>query len=227
MITLEKVSKKFPKSEKYALEDINFNVEKGEFVSIIGRSGAGKSTLVRLLIGDERPTEGNITVDDWNVNMIKHGRLPYFRRNIGVVFQDFKLLNMKTAFENVAFAMEVCGASNKEIQKTVPLILEMVGLKEQAGSFPSELSGGEKQRIALARALIHKPKILIADEPTGNLDSVNSWELSELLLKLNEMGTTVVMVSHNKEIINALGKRVITIEDGKVIKDRKTGKYAI
>lgn len=228
MVKLENISKSYLKGKVRALEGVSFSVEEGEFVTIVGQSGAGKSTLVRLLIAEEKPDKGSIIVNNWDVGLIKQRHIPMFRRQIGVVFQDFKLIEHKTAFENVAFAMEVCGKSRGEINDQVPKILDIVNLSKQADQFPSQLSGGEKQRVALARALIHKPKLLIADEPTGNLDSINAWELVQLLMKLNELGTTVIMVSHNKDIVDAVKKRVVTIEGGRLIKSQEgQGKYVL
>jgi cell division transport system ATP-binding protein len=210
-----------------ALEDLNLAIGANEFVSIVGSSGAGKSTLVRLLIAEERPNEGKIFVNDRDISHLSHKQVPYYRRKIGVVFQDFKLLDHKTVAENVAFAMEASGMKTRDIRKSVPKILKMVGLLDRANQFPKQLSGGEIQRVAIARALVHQPKLLIADEPTGNLDPVNAWEIIQLLLKINQFGTTVILATHNKEIVDALQKRVVTLDGGRLVKDQKVGKYAL
>lgn len=226
MIELKNVTKIY-NNETTALNKVNIFVKKGEFVSIVGASGAGKSTLVKLLIGEEKPTEGEIKVDKWEVNKLKTRKLPHFRRNIGVVFQDFRLLPKKTAYENLAFAMEVSGCKKEKIAESVPQMLGIVGLANKGDSFPVQLSGGEQQRIAIARALIHEPQLLIADEPSGNLDTFATWDIIKLLLKINELGTTVLLASHDREVVNALDKRVVTLENGKVIRDQEKGKYVI
>ena len=210
-----------------ALSGVSLHINPKEFVTIVGASGAGKSTLIRLLIKEEVPTSGKIIVGSIDYDTIDKANIPHLRRRIGVVFQDFKLLPNMTVFENVAFALEVSGVSNREIKRAVPKILQLVGLSEKMHSYPSELSGGEKQRTAIARALVRNPKILIADEPTGNLDPKNSWDIIELLLKINRFGTTVLLTTHNKEIVDALKKRVITINRGRIIKDEKIGKYSL
>ncbi len=210
-----------------ALEDINLKIEHKEFVTLVGKSGAGKSTLIKLLIGEEKPTKGRIILGHQEVNKLKPRELPQLRRQVGIIFQDFRLLQGKNAYENIAFAMEVEGRRQTEINETVPQILDMVGLMERTHNFPHELSGGEKQRVAIARAMINRPAVIVADEPTGNLDPVNTWEIIKLLLKINELGTTVILATHSKDIINALGKRVISMEDGKVIRDEKHGRYIL
>jgi len=227
MVKVENVSKDYARGNVQALRDVTFDVEEGEFVTIVGQSGAGKSTLVRLLIAEERPDKGHIIVNNWDVGLIKPRHIPIFRRQIGVVFQDFKLLEKKTTYENVAFAMEVCGRPRREIKEQVPKILDIVNLSKRADQFPHQLSGGEKQRVAIARALIHKPKLLVADEPTGNLDSLNAWEIVQLLLKINELGTTVLMVSHNREIVNAVKRRVVTLDEGELVRNQNMGKYIL
>lgn len=227
MIKLENVTKQYEGSKRPSVYDVSFGIEPGEFVSLVGQSGAGKSTLVRLLIAEEFPDEGTVKVDSFNVDSIKKSQVPKLRKTVGVVFQDFKLLEKKTAYENVAFAMQVCGLTDKEIKDRVPKMLDLVGLRDEADHFPSQLSGGEKQRVAIARAMIHEPKILIADEPTGNLDSINAWEVIELIMKINQMGTTTLLVTHNKDIINTIKKRVITMDRGKLIRDQKEGKYVL
>ena len=226
MIHLINVTKTFePKT--VALKNINLHIEPGEFISIVGQSGSGKTTVARLLIAEIRPDKGKIVVGGWDITDIKHRQIPLLRRQIGVVFQDFKLLPKKTVFENVAFALQVSGVPKVRINKIVPQVLKIVDLGDKLNRYPQQLSGGEKQRVAIARALIHRPKILLADEPTGNLDAINSKEIIDLLLKINEFGTTVVLVSHDKEIVNGLKKRVVTLENGEISQDQKVGKYVI
>lgn len=210
-----------------ALEDISFKINPNEFVSIVGRSGAGKSTIIKLLIGEEKPTKGRIFFGQYEVNKLKDKDLPALRRHIGIVFQDFKLLPTKTAYENVAFALEVVGRPVREIKDLVPQVLDMVGLLDKANNFPNELSGGEKQRVAIARAMIHRPEVILADEPTGNLDPFHTFEIINLLLKINELGTTVILATHDKEIVNSLNKRVITLESGRIIRDEDKGKFIL
>ena len=210
------------------LNGVNLHIKDGEFVSIIGPAGAGKSTLLRLLTREISPFKGEVVLDGVNLAQIPSKAIPLLRRKIGTVYQDFKLLSAKTAFENVAFAMEVCGADRGEIDSDVPKILGIVGLGDKLKSFPHQLSGGEKQRLAIARALIHRPRIILADEPTGNLDLVNSYDVVKLLMKINELGTTVILATHNREVVNAIGKRVISIEKGKIVRDQvENGKYVI
>jgi len=227
MIEFKNVSKIYNNKTK-ALDGVSFKIGKKEFVSLVGPSGAGKSTLVRLLICEEKPTKGKILIGGYNICGLKAKEIPYFRRKIGVVFQDFKLLSEKNVFENVAFALEVCGATDAEIRKRVPKVLELVGLEKKAENFPDELSGGEKQRVSIARALIHSPKLLIADEPTGNLDPKTAWEIIKLLLKINEhQGTIVLLATHHKEIVDRLKKRVIALKNGRVVYDQEKGQYII
>ena len=210
------------------LNNINLEIKKGEFVSLVGLSGAGKSTLLKMLTKEESPSAGKVIVDGIDVETIPDQEIPYYRRNIGTVYQDFKLLPTKTAYENVAFAMEVSDATAEEIDKDVPQILAIVGLGDKLESFPHQLSGGEQQRLAIARALIHRHKILLADEPTGNLDLVNSFDVLKLLVKINELGTTVILASHDNNIVNAVGRRVISMDKGKIIKDQlENGRYII
>ena len=210
-----------------ALENVNLIIKPKEFVSIVGSSGAGKSTLLRLLIGEEMPTMGEIIVGDVSISSLGQRELPYLRRKIGTVFQDYKLLPMKTAYENIAFAMEVAGKDEIEIKEDVPQVLSLVGLEDKAGHFPFQLSGGERQRVAIGRAMVHRPDIVVADEPTGNLDPINTWEVVNLLLKLNELGATVILATHDNSIVNVLERRVVLMDKGRVIKDDERGKYLI
>jgi len=226
MISFQNISKVY-NNKSIALEEVSLTIKPNEFVSIVGKNGAGKSTLIKLLIGEEKPSKGRILFDSYEVNKLRLSELPEFRRKIGIVFQDFKLLATKTAYENIAFALEVDGKSQSEIQEFVPQILDMVGLSDRAFNFPHELSGGEKQRVAIARALIHQPMLLIADEPTGNLDPLNSAEIVKLLVKINELGTTVMLVTHNKDIVNNLHKRVVSMDSGRIIRDEENGKYVL
>ncbi|MCL5733729.1 MAG: cell division ATP-binding protein FtsE [Patescibacteria group bacterium] len=226
MINFQNVSKIYSR-DAAALREVTFKIEKGEFVSLVGRSGAGKSTAIKLLIGEEKPTKGRVYFNSYEINKMKNSELPAFRRHIGTIFQDFRLLPNKTAAENIAFALEVAGRPQSEINELVPQVLDMVGLSARGVNFPSELSGGEKQRIAIARALINRPELIIADEPTGNLDPFNTWEIIKLLLKINELGTTIILATHDKEIINKLERRVITLENGLVIRDEAQGKYIL
>jgi cell division transport system ATP-binding protein len=226
MIVFQNVTKTY-NHNVVALDKVNFKIQPGEFVSIVGRSGAGKSTVVKLLIGEDKPNKGQVFFNSYEVNKLKSKELPEFRRHIGVIFQEFRLLSKKTVFENVAFALEVAGRPQKEINEYVPQVLDMVGVKDKAKNFPDELSGGEKQRVAMARAMINRPDVLIADEPTGNLDPFNTWEVIKLLTKINELGSTVILATHAKEIVNALGQRVITLENGQVIRDELNGRFII
>jgi cell division transport system ATP-binding protein len=226
MIKFQDVTKIY-RPNTVALKDVNLQIGAGEFVSIVGQSGTGKTTLIKLLTAEERTTEGKIIIGDWDITRIRQGEIPTLRRQIGVIFQDFKLLPKKTIFENVAFALEVCGSSPRRIGTIVPQVLRIVGLDEKANRYPKQVSGGEQQRVAIARALIHRPKILVADEPTGNLDAINTREIADLLLKINEFGTTVLLVSHNRELVNSLKRRVITLERGVVISDQEVGKYVL
>ncbi len=210
-----------------ALKNVSVRITPGEFVSIVGQSGSGKTTIARLIIADERPTKGRIVIGGWDITNISHHDVPTLRRQIGVVFQDFKLLPQKTAFENVAFALEVSGAATERIDAIVPQVLKIVGLEGKAERFPRQLSGGEQQRVVIARALVHRPKILVADEPTGNLDLLNVREIIDLLIKINQFGTTVVLVTHNHDIVNALRKRVITLDHHQIISDQEKGEYLL
>ena len=227
MIEFKKLKKIYAPNE-VVLNDIDLEIKKGEFVSLVGLSGAGKSTLLKMLTKEEKPTAGQVLIDGVNLEDIAGKAIPYFRRTIGTVYQDFKLLSVKTAYENVAFAMEVSDVTEEEIAKDVPQILAIVGLGDKLESFPDQLSGGEKQRLAIARALIHRPKLLLADEPTGNLDLVNSYDVLKLLMKINALGTTVILATHDNQIVNAVGRRVITMDKGKIVKDQtENGKYMI
>lgn len=226
MIQLINAAKYYQPNIK-ALDHLNLNIKPGEFVSIVGQSGSGKSTMIKALIAEERLDSGQVVIGDWNITRIPKGEIPILRRQIGVIFQDFKLLPKKTLQENVAFGLQVCGATPKKIQQIVPQVLKIVGLEGKMHRYPNEVSGGEQQRAAIARALVHRPKILLADEPTGNLDSINADEIIELLLKINKFGTTVVLVTHNREIVNRLKRRVVTIENGRVVGDQQVGKYIL
>ncbi len=226
MITLEHVSKTYP-PDVHGLRDISLTIKPGDFVSIVGQSGAGKTTLAKMLIAEERPTRGKIEIGGWDITRIPKRDVPYLRRQIGVVFQDFKLLPKKTVYENVSFALEVAGVPSKRIREVVPQVLKIVGLDEKLRRFPLQLSGGEQQRVVIARSLVHRPKILLADEPTGNLDAINTREIIDLLEKINSFGTTIVLVTHNREVVNALRRRVITLSDGRVISDHAEGKYLL
>jgi cell division transport system ATP-binding protein len=229
MIKLFDISKaySFKNPEVKALNGINLHVKPGEFVSIVGQSGTGKTTLVKALIGEEKVDEGKILIGGWDITNIGRREVPFLRRQIGVIFQDFKLLPKKTLAENVSFALQVCGKSPKKLNSIVPHVMKIVGLSEKQNRYPHEISGGEQQRTAIARALVHRPKILLADEPTGNLDSINAGEVIDLLLRINKFGTTVALVTHNREIVNMLKKRVITIDNGQIISDQAVGKYIL
>lgn len=229
MIIFQGVTKEYKigQNRSTALESATFKINPREFVSLVGRSGAGKSTIIKLLIGEERPSKGRIIFGSYDVTRLKMPELYKMRRHIGTIFQDFKLLPEKTAYENVAFALEVAGRPQREINDLVPKALEMVGLAHKYQHFPQELSGGEKQRIAIARAMINNPDVIIADEPTGNLDPINTAEILKLLLKINELGTTIILATHNKEIINEISRRVISLEDGRIIRDEEEGKYLL
>ncbi|KPJ71649.1 cell division ATP-binding protein FtsE [Parcubacteria bacterium DG_74_3] len=226
MIKFQNVTKIYLENT-IALEDLSFKINEKEFVSIVGKSGAGKTTLLKLLLAQEKPTRGRVFFDNQDVHKIRPEKLPELRRRIGSIFQDYKLLASKTCYENIAYVMEVLGKSNQEIEKDVPKILEIVGLTERAQNFPAELSAGERQRVAIARALIHRPDVILADEPTGNLDPYNTSEIIHLLLKINTLGTIVVLATHNKEIVNSLGKRVITLGQGKIIRDQEKGRFIL
>jgi cell division transport system ATP-binding protein len=225
MILLDRVTKTYKGSSAPALDRINLHIEPKEFVIVVGQSGAGKTTLLRLLTREERQTSGKIIVGGIDYDKLKDREIPLLRRKIGVVFQDFRLLPNRTVYENVAFALEIVGMAKKEIQRTVPRVLEIVNLKGREKSMPVELSGGERQRVAIARAIARQPKILIADEPTGNLDPKHAWDVIKVLEKINRYGTTVLLTTHNQEIVNRLKRRVVTLKDGKVASDRANGEY--
>lgn len=227
MILLDRVSKTYNRALGPSLDRISIHVEPKEFVIVVGQSGAGKTTLLKLLTREERPTSGKIIIGGIDYDKLRDKDIPLLRRKIGVVFQDFKLLPNKTVYENVAFALEIVGVSNKEIKHTVPKVLEIVNLKGKEKRMPLELSGGERQRVAIARAIVRQPRILIADEPTGNLDPKHAWDVIKVLEKINKYGTTVLLTTHNQDIVNKLKRRVITIEGGKVASDRAGGGYKI
>jgi len=224
IIRLEQVTKAYRK-DFIALNEINLVIEKGEFVSIVGPSGAGKSTLLKLIYAEEAPTNGTVYFEGVPLDSISRRNLPFYRRKIGTVFQDSKLLPNKTVFENVAYALEMSGAPNEQIKEDVPQILAIVGLESKTDTFPSELSGGEQQKVAMARALVHKPKVILADEPTGNLDPTASLEILKLLLGINKLGATIILASHDKEIVDRARKRVIVLDGGRIVRDEANGKY--
>lgn len=226
MIYFDNVSKIYP-DNSVALQDISFAIEPNEFVSIVGHSGAGKTTLLKMFLAEEKPTDGKIFFESTDIHTLRRNEINNFRRKVGVVFQDFRLLPYKTVYENIAFAMEAAGRSDEEIESDVPHVLDLVDLGKKIWNFPNELSGGEKQRVAIARAIVNQPDVIIADEPTGNLDPLNTYDIVQILKKINDLGTTVVLTTHNKGVIDSLGKRVITMEDGRIIRDDKDGKYII
>ena len=226
MVRMNNVSKVYESSETVALDGVNLSIDEGEFVFLVGPSGSGKTTIMKLITGEIRADSGEITVNDFDMMKIKRRKLPKMRRTLGVIFQDYRLIENMTVYDNVAFAMRVVGASNKEISKRVPYVLELVGLEGREKRMPNELSGGEQQRVAIARALVNSPRMFVADEPTGNLDPVRSLELMLLFEKINEMGTTILVVTHEKELVNAFSKRVVTIDGGHVISDGMDGYYS-
>jgi cell division transport system ATP-binding protein len=227
MIYFDNVSKRYNDGRSAALEEVTFQIEPKEFVSIVGHSGAGKTTLLKMIIAEDKPSSGQVFFESLDIHRIPRTRLPQYRRKIGTVFQDFKLLLHKTAYENIAFAMEANGRSDEEIAENVPQALALVDLTDKAWNFPNELSGGEKQRVAIARAIVNQPDIIIADEPTGNLDPIATYEVVQILRKINDLGTTVVMTTHNKGVIDELGRRVITMDEGRIIRDDVSGKYVL
>lgn len=226
MIYFDKVSKRYP-DDFLALDEISFGVEPSEFVTIVGHSGAGKTTLIKMLIAEDRPTDGSVFFESANIHKLKKRDINKLRRRIGTVFQDFRLIPNKTAYENIAFAMEAAGRTDNEIHSDVPHVLELVDLARKMWSFPGELSGGEKQRVAIARAIVTQPDIIIADEPTGNLDPINTFEIIKILQKIHKLGTTVLLTTHNKGVVDEVGGRVITMEKGKIVRDDKNGKYIL
>lgn len=226
MIKFQNITKIYPPST-VALDDVSFEVEPKEFVCLVGKSGAGKTTLLKLLLEEEKPTSGRIFFDEQDIQKIRPEHLHDLRKKIGAVFQDYKLLPNKTAYENIAYAMEVIGATDAEIVRDVAEVLDIVDLTEKAHNFPAQLSGGEKQRVAIARALVHRPEVILADEPTGNLDPYHTLDIIRLLLKINDFGTTIVLSTHNREVINSLGKRTITLQAGKIIRDEKIGRFVL
>jgi cell division transport system ATP-binding protein len=231
MFYIQNVTKIYPSRAKneniVALDDISFKINDKEFVSIVGKSGAGKTTLLKLILAEEQPTTGNIFFKDQDIQKTKKSKILDLRRKIGIVFQDYKLFPSKTVYENISYVMEVMGATDDEIARDVSQVLELVGLTKRAHNFPEELSGGEQQRTAIARAVIHRPEIVLADEPTGNLDPYNSFDIMQLLIKIYELGTTVVLATHDKELINSLGKKVITLDQGKLIKEEERGRFIL
>jgi cell division transport system ATP-binding protein len=226
MIFFDRVSKVYP-DNSVAVDGATLTIEPKEFVSIVGQSGAGKTTLLKLLLGEESPTEGSVYYESTDIHTLGKKELNEFRRNIGMVFQDYRLIPQKTVYENIAFTMEASGKSDSEIEADVPYVLELVDLTNKSWNFPGELSGGEKQRVAIARALVNQPDIIIADEPTGNLDPMNTMDIIQILKKINDLGTTVILTTHNKSVIDSLGRRVIVMENGRIIRDDKRGKYFI
>ena len=226
MVEMRNVRKIYDSSNTVALDRVDFSVEEGEFVFLVGISGSGKSTIIKLITGEVRPTSGRVVVNGYDMAKIRRSRLPKMRRTLGVIFQDFRLIDTMTVYDNVAFAMRVVGARNRDIRKRVPYVLELVGLDGRERRFPNELSGGEQQRVAIARALVNNPRMIVADEPTGNLDPVRSLELMLLFEKINEMGTTVLVVTHEKELVNAFSKRVVAIENGQIISDGMDGYFS-
>lgn len=226
MIYFDKVSKIYA-DDSAALSDVTFTVSPKEFVSIVGHSGAGKTTLLKMILAEEKPSQGKVFFESTDIHSLKKRQMNRIRRRIGTIFQDFRLLPNKTSFENIAFAMEAAGRTDEEIESDVPHVLELVGLGKKIWSFPHELSGGEKQRVAIARAIVNQPDIIIADEPTGNLDPVNTYEIVQILKKINDLGTTVLLTTHNKGVIDSIGRRVVTMENGRIVRDDKSGKYSL
>ena len=226
MIYFNNVTKAYG-PDSIALEDVNLTISAGEFVSIVGHSGAGKTTLVKMILAEDKPTSGNVYFESVDIHGLRKKDLINLRRRIGMVFQDFRLLSNKTAYENIAFAMEAAGKTDEEIASDVPHVLELVDLSHKISHFPDQMSGGEKQRLAIARAIINQPEIIIADEPTGNLDPVNTYEIIQILKKINDLGTTIILTTHNKGVIESIKKRVVTLDKGKVVRDDKDGKYVI
>lgn len=227
MIFFDKVTKIYPGEDEPAVSDVTLTIEPKEFVSIVGHSGAGKTTLIKMFLAEDKPTSGKVYFESVDIHNLNHSDLHKYRRKIGTVFQDFRLLPNKTVYENVAFAMEAAGRTDDEILADVPHVLELVDLGKKAYNFPKELSGGEKQRVAIARAIVNQPDIIIADEPTGNLDPINTFEIIQIFKKINDLGTTVILTTHNKGVIDSLGKRVISMDKGKIVRDDKEGRYVL
>lgn len=226
MIHFDNVSKTY-RNNTPVLKDINFSIDRGEFISIVGHSGAGKTTLLKILLAEEKPTDGDVFFDSVRIHTLPRREMTRFRQRVGTIFQDFRLLSNKTAYENIAFAMEAAGRTDEEIESDVPNVLELVDLGDRMWSFPHELSGGEKQRVAIARAIVNQPDVIIADEPTGNLDPINTYEIVQILKKINDLGATIMLTTHNKGVVDSIGRRVITMERGKIIRDDRKGKYAL
>ncbi len=227
MIYFSNVSKQYPDDNDLSLNNVTLTISKGEFVSIVGHSGAGKTTFTKLILAEEKPTSGTVFYQSQNVHLLKNKELTQLRKKIGVIFQDFRLLPNKTTYENIAFAMEVAGKTDEEIKRDVPRVLDVVDLASKMMHFPHQLSGGEKQRLSIARAIINQPELIIADEPTGNLDPINTYEVVQILKKINDLGTTIILTTHNRGVIDFIGKRVVTFEKGKVIRDDPQGKYIL
>ncbi len=226
MIYFDKVSKTYDDNTQ-ALKSVSLKIESHEFVSIVGHSGAGKTTLIKMLLAEESPTDGSVFFESIDVHNLKKSETSKLRRRIGTIFQDFRLLPNKTVFENIAFAMEAAGRTDEEIAEDVPYVLELVDLTHKAYNFPRELSGGEKQRVAIARAIVNRPDVIVADEPTGNLDPINTYDIVQILKKINDLGTTIIMTTHNKGVVEEIGRRVVTMEDGQIIRDDSSGKYVL
>lgn len=227
MIYFSNVSKQYPDDNDLSLSHVTLTISQGEFVSIVGHSGAGKTTFTKLILAEEKPTEGTVFYQSKNVHQLSSHELTKLRKKIGVIFQDYRLLPNKTTYENIAFAMEVAGKTDEEIKRDVPRVLEVVDLSAKMMHFPNQLSGGEKQRLSIARAIINQPELIIADEPTGNLDPINTYEVIQILKKINDLGTTIILTTHNRGVIDFVGKRVVTFEKGKVIRDDEKGKYIL
>jgi cell division transport system ATP-binding protein len=227
VIYFQNVSKKYPDDDDLSLNNVTLTISQGEFVSVVGHSGAGKTTFTKLILAEEKPTDGSVFYQSKNIHKLKNTELTRLRKKIGVVFQDFRLLPNKTAYENIAFAMEVAGKTDEEIRRDVPRVLEIVDLSSKIMHFPNQLSGGEKQRLSIARAIINQPELIIADEPTGNLDPINTYEVIQILKKINDLGTTIILTTHNRGVVDFIGKRVVTFDKGKIIRDDSQGKYIL
>ena len=227
MISFSNVSKIYESSDEVSLENVSFHIDKGEFAFLVGQSGAGKSSVIKMMLAEELPTEGDVTINGFDLRKMRRDEIPYLRRSLGVVFQDFRLLSGKTVYENVAFAMQIVGASNRQIRRRVPDVLSMVGLSHKAKSYPRQLSGGEQQRVSMARAIVNNPSVLIADEPTGNLDGEMAREIMALLEEINVRGTTIIMATHAEKIVNDMKKRVLELDKGLLVRDEKKGVYSL